>query len=70
MDLERLPSDGAAWECCFATLIEEHWRCNKPAAGAVPTEVFDRLELPKLVMMHGRAVCETHSKTLEGYLPA
>lgn len=57
---EKLHDDGAAWACCFTTLIDGVWDCPKDAVAFIGKEAYGKLKLPKKVFLHGRALCETH----------
>jgi hypothetical protein len=59
MPREKLPPDGARYQCSFEFLAYgKPWRCDNDATEAYID--LDVKDIPKNVALHGRALCETH----------
>lgn len=70
MARETLPVDGARYQCSFAFVRYEDFRCNKNATEALDSETFMRYTdiMGKYVVLHGRAMCERHLTLCEDAL--
>lgn len=67
MEWEDLPDDGANFKCSVTTFIPDQWDCPRDAEKAMPQKLYDmlRAELPKNILLRGRAVCGVHRRMLQ-----